>query len=396
LDSPSSVISSNIISEVGGDGIYSSFSDHSIIEENIVERCNDDGIAFGFTESNVTVTSNLVTDIHDYALFIASGVDCHVESNVLRNAQYGMYISGSASDITLTGNIFESMSLYGLYMDTTLNTGFALSQNTFLKNNRGLYIQGDDNSLFNNSFVENDLAVHLTTDSNDNVIYFNDFVDNLIQVDDDGTNNQWYYEITGTDYGNYWSDYTGLDANSDGIGDTPYNITSDGSIQDIAPLLKAGSLDAPTISHPADIIMLVGTTGMVITWTGTTLAPHQYTIAVNGSTVTTDIFWDGSHITYTISSDLAEGNHTITCTISDSLGRTVVDEVQVSVLPSSAINPPTPEETSTPTTPTSIESESSDTLTGLDLTSTLIGALGGVVIIGVLFLIPKVIRRGKS
>ncbi|MFW9906764.1 MAG: NosD domain-containing protein, partial [Candidatus Thorarchaeota archaeon] len=390
--SPDSILNSNIISEAGEDAIYSSYSDNSIIEKNIVERCNDDGIAFGFFENNITVVSNTVTDIHDWALFTYSGLDCHVEGNVLRQAQYGVYISSTASDLTFTNNLIESMSLYGFYTVLTVNTGFSIFQNTFLKNNIGLYIQGDDNSIFNNSFIENDLAIQFTADSGDSVIYFNDFVDNLIQVVDAGTNNQWYYEITGKDFGNYWSDYTGMDANNDGIGDTPYNITNDGSIQDIAPLVKAGSLDAPSISHPADILMLTGTSGVVITWNATTMAPHRYTIAIDGSTVTTNPFWDGSLITYTVSSDLAEGNHTITCNITDSLGRTAVDEVQVRVLPPSAINPPTPEAT---TIPTATGSESSHTLTGLDLTSTLIGAIGGIVIIGALFLVTKVIRRGK-
>jgi len=30
--------------------------------------------------------------------------------------------------------------------------------------------------------------------------------------------------------GNYWDDYTGIDSNSDGIGDTPYPILEDGNI----------------------------------------------------------------------------------------------------------------------------------------------------------------------
>ncbi len=38
--------------------------------------------------------------------------------------------------------------------------------------------------------------------------------------------------------GNYWEKYNGTDENSDGIGDVPFNITTDGKIQDIYPLLN--------------------------------------------------------------------------------------------------------------------------------------------------------------
>lgn len=85
------------------------------------------------------------------------------------------------------------------------------------------------------------------------------------------------------------------------------------------------------------------------------------------------------------------------------MGRTVVDEVQVSVLHPSAINPltpsseeTTPEVTTTPTALTSTGDGSSGPPSGLDLDSTLIGAIGGFAIKGALFLLVQIIRRNKS
>ena len=38
--------------------------------------------------------------------------------------------------------------------------------------------------------------------------------------------------------GNFWSDYTGIDINSDGVGDTPYNLSDVGNKKDRYPLME--------------------------------------------------------------------------------------------------------------------------------------------------------------
>jgi len=59
-------------------------------------------------------------------------------------------------------------------------------------------------------------------------IHHNCFVDGSYspQALDDGLMNEFWYDTT-TNEGNYWSDYTGVDSNGDGIGDTPYVIFDD-------------------------------------------------------------------------------------------------------------------------------------------------------------------------
>jgi hypothetical protein len=69
--------------------------------------------------------------------------------------------------------------------------------------------------------------------SNENTIFRNNFILNAQNARDNGDN------IWDGEYpfgGNYWDDYNGTDSNSDGIGDTPYNISGD-SNQDHYPLM---------------------------------------------------------------------------------------------------------------------------------------------------------------
>jgi len=81
------------------------------------------------------------------------------------------------------------------------------------------------------------------TNSNNNIIYHNNFINNMHNVFDTG-NNHWDQGYP--DGGNYYDEYTGVDSyngpnqdipGSDGIGDTPYNITGD-SNQDNYPFIN--------------------------------------------------------------------------------------------------------------------------------------------------------------
>ena len=56
-------------------------------------------------------------------------------------------------------------------------------------------------------------------------VFENSFVDNAVQARINMSN--CVIDWSKNQRGNYWSDYTGIDANNDGIGDTPYAIGSE-------------------------------------------------------------------------------------------------------------------------------------------------------------------------
>jgi hypothetical protein len=63
--------------------------------------------------------------------------------------------------------------------------------------------------------------------------------------------------------GNYWSDYTGSDADGDGIGDTPYNINSD---KDNYPLMEPFENYFRTIIQPLPDLTIVSIKPVQVIW----------------------------------------------------------------------------------------------------------------------------------
>lgn len=87
--------------------------------------------------------------------------------------------------------------------------------------------------IYSNTFTNNMYGVLVYSSyPNNNIFYHNNFINNDINAYDD-SNSTWNYDGKG----NYWDDYTGIDVDGDGIGDTPYNI-SGGSARDNYPLMN--------------------------------------------------------------------------------------------------------------------------------------------------------------
>jgi len=103
----------------------------------------------------------------------------------------------------------------------------------------GIVLEGKNaanNLIYNNIFQGNNVAINLTKSSTSNIIYHNNFVNNTNPV---YVSPEVYANIWDNGYpsgGNYWSDYSDVDLNSDGIWDHPYVIDADNI--DRYPLVK--------------------------------------------------------------------------------------------------------------------------------------------------------------
>ncbi|MEA3324686.1 MAG: S-layer protein domain-containing protein [Euryarchaeota archaeon] len=119
------------------------------------------------------------------------------------------------------------------------------SDNNIVTNNEislcncGIRLQSSGNNILTaNTASDNNCGISLWEASN-NTIYHNNLLDNTQNAHDERTN-QW---DSGSE-GNYYSDYTGTDNNTDGIGDTPHPIPG-GSSTDRFPLMQPWTDTSP-------------------------------------------------------------------------------------------------------------------------------------------------------
>jgi parallel beta-helix repeat protein len=192
---------------------------------------------------NVTVR-NLTIKGFTRGIRFTNAADCHAYHNRLVNNTIGVemgYVDESYSNNnTVSGNLIKENDDAGIRLiHGSSNT---ISENIITANDEGISIWGTSgNTIAWNNITRNKKGVYVET-SGINIIHHNNFVDN--------TNDWWDYGLTpwpiplpfstnkwdDGEEGNYWSNYTGVDMDGDGIGDIPYELYENNT--DNYPLMK--------------------------------------------------------------------------------------------------------------------------------------------------------------
>ena len=160
-----------------------------------------------FINSYDTEISNNIISDNKFGIDMFETYHTHIHHNLIinQNRYDGMYIRFS-SENTISHNIIDNNNGFGIIMiDSSNNT---ISKNSISNNGWGGVTNIDEHEMHN-------------------LIYHNNFYHNEPDNAWDAGGNNWNY--TQEFGGNFWDDYTGVDDNNDGIGDTPYQIKGGGN-----------------------------------------------------------------------------------------------------------------------------------------------------------------------
>jgi nitrous oxidase accessory protein len=240
--------------EGGGFGIYIHGVDGCRIERNtitgntnVVASKRGNGIHLWKTSSN-TIAGNFITGTRDGAYFSYADNNL-IASNQIQKTRFGIHYMYSnrnrllgntltfnavgaalmfARDCRVEGNCAIANRRHGILLKQVERSSFV--RNAVWGQNRGFFIQQAAQDRFEENLIaHNDIGLYLSNGSEQNTFVGNAFIQNTDQVwqppDEVELGRLASNRFCDHHHGNFWSDYTGSDAEGDGVGDTPYHET---------------------------------------------------------------------------------------------------------------------------------------------------------------------------
>jgi len=188
----------------------------TIVADNVslsgftIQNCSRAGI--GLRSTGSTISGNVVMECDSGIGLYHSSCNSIVNNIVSNNSNIGVSLDTSDCN-TVEDNVIAFNYMWGMGFS---NSSFNIVTGNTIKYTLSPYYTG--------------AGFELNSDTRDNVIYHNNFINNSAVNAWEAGHNIWDNGCEG----NYWSDYTGTDEDGDGIGDTPYIC----HVQDDYPLMN--------------------------------------------------------------------------------------------------------------------------------------------------------------
>jgi len=210
------------------------YSNYANVTGNVMESsCY--GILLYCSNNNTVSDNTMISNGHSIVLHESDGNTISA-NNLTNNDSEAINLFRSDRNYVQNNNIegiWMDESFYNFVVNNNIEkvVGVAESEhNSFVGNNisrGGLTLYScDDNNIIGNDIANSKYGVYLSS-SNCNQIYHNNFINNTYQayIFDVSFNNTW--DNGHPSGGNYWNNYSGVDLNRDGIGDSLYEIDAD-------------------------------------------------------------------------------------------------------------------------------------------------------------------------
>lgn len=240
-------------------------------------------------------------------IHLLGSTNCLIQNNTVRHCdEEGIWLYQSAHN-TIDGNTVSSATpalSIGDSPHNTITNNKLTSRWTALS----LYNNAYNNTFTDNTFFDSDEGVSIGDYSYGNLFLHNNLLSNRNSVVSGSPNQNGTNSFDDGAEGNYYSDYTGVDADGDGIGDSPYTMIMWGrDLVDNYPLMQpwTGNGLPPVIRilSPAENATVMADEVSVSFWLSRATSEIKYSL-------------DGQQ-TITINenftlSKLANGNHNLT------------------------------------------------------------------------------------
>ena len=179
------------------------------------------------------------------------------------STDYGIYIDHTTAHFVIRGCVVEMARDAAIYLNSVTNGSIEGCQLSL--GETGVHLLNASGNVIKGSVIaENHYGVLMLLGSHDNRVCGNSFIDNGTGGLDQRHLNAWS--------GNYWSDYSGADADSDGIGDQAYN-----ALYDARPLV------APPVDWMRVTPMAAGIAGKPVSQAGAIVITSQMPITLSAN-----------------------------------------------------------------------------------------------------------------